>query len=98
MFLDLLIEFGDVQLSARLRRKFGTAVEIVKKMLIGIRPGCCIFRERLKDIQVSLCRRSLMEIPLRHRKLVVAVGGIARDLHESAKEIDGFSLFLILDP
>src|SRR2546423_7007338 len=39
-----------------------------------------------------------MEIPLRHRQLVVAVGGITRDFHESAKQVNGFSVFLILDP
>ena len=98
MLLDLLIQFGDIELRARLRRKLGTVVQIVKKMLIGIGPGGRILRERLKNIQISLRGSGLMEIPFRHRQFVVAVGGIAAHFHESAKQIDGLGEFLILDP
>ena len=44
MFLDLLVQFGDVELRAFLRRKRGTVIEVIEEVLIGIRPGCGILR------------------------------------------------------
>src|ERR1035437_3843144 len=52
--LDLLGQLGDVEWRAFLGRKGGTVIEVVKEMLIGVGPGCCILRKRLEDIQVSL--------------------------------------------
>ena len=37
MFLDLLRQFGQIELRPLLRRKVGAVVQIVEKMLIGIR-------------------------------------------------------------
>ena len=49
MFLDLLRQFGDIELRALLRRKLGAVVEIVKEMLVGIGPGGGILGKSLKD-------------------------------------------------
>ena len=57
MLLDLLVQFGDIKLRPRLRRKRGTVVEIIEQMLIGIWPGRRILRQRLKYIQISFVPR-----------------------------------------
>ena len=98
VLLDTILQFGNVELSALLRRKLGTVVEVVEKVLIGIRPGRSILRECLKDIQVSLRGRSLMEAPFYHGKFVITVRGIAAYFHISPKKLSGFREFLIVGP
>ena len=39
-FLDLLIQFGNIKLRARLLGKICPVVQVVKKMLIGRRTAC----------------------------------------------------------
>jgi hypothetical protein len=55
VFLDLLRELGQVQLSSRLRRKVGAIVQVVEKVLTEIPTRRRLFGESLKYIQLSLC-------------------------------------------
>src|SRR5579859_8123284 len=96
MLFDLFIQFGDVELGARLRRELRPVVEIVEEMLKG--NGSCrrILRECLKYAQIALRGRSLVKISLDHCQLVVAGNRIAADLYVAAKKFGSFGIFFVL--
>ena len=97
MFLDLCRQFGQVQLSPLLRSKVGAIIQIVKKMLIGIRTRRRIFGKSLKHTQVSLRGLHLVEAPLDHGELVVSGSGVAADLDISSEQGRRFLKFLVGD-
>src|SRR5271170_3620392 len=79
MLLDLVGKLRNVQLIAGSGSKLGAAIQVVVKMLIGIRAGGSIFREGLKDIQVAIGCGSLAQTPLDHRELVVSGSRVPAD-------------------
>src|SRR6266478_897262 len=92
MLLDLLGEFGQVELRALFWRKTGPVIEIVEKMLVGIRARRRVLRKRLENAQISLRSFKLFEIALDHREFVIARRGIAANFDISAQEVRGFSV------
>src|SRR2546421_4727339 len=49
MFLNLLAQLGQIQLSPRLWRKAGAVIDVVEKMLVRVRTRRSVSRERLKN-------------------------------------------------
>ena len=66
MQTSLLAQFRQVELSAFLRSKLGPVVKVVKKVLIRIRPGRRVFRERLENVQIPLRGLELAKTSLHH--------------------------------
>ena len=97
MFLNLLRQLGQVQLRSSPGRKAGAIIEVIEKMLIRVRAGRSVLRECLKDIQIPLRRRKLMEAPLHHGELVISGSGVAADFYISSKQVGGLFQSLVGD-
>ncbi len=95
MFLDLLGEFGEIELGALLRGEGGAVIEIVEEMLIRIRAGRSVLGKCLKNVEVALRGLILFKATLDHGQFVVAGGGIATDFDVAAEEFGGFGEFLV---
>src|ERR1035441_3476847 len=97
MLLDLVSQLRHVQLIACARCKLRPVIEIIKKMLIGIRATGSILRQSLEYIQVSISSRGLMQAAFHHRKLVIASAWFAADLDISPQQVLRLGIFLLHD-